>query len=186
MTKKALLIIDMQNDFILKGAKLEVKNIRKSLPTLKKFISEARTRKIPVIYTRHIYNNPSPGDRQLFGNIVDTTLQPNSKGAEIHSTIKPERTDKVIDKSRYDAFLGTSLKSFLKHLNVKEVIITGTMTDVCCACTAHSAMMHNFKVVFVSDLTFTGSTAAHKATLKNISSNFGRVLSSSKILKELS
>jgi nicotinamidase-related amidase len=186
MEKHALIIIDMQNDFIDRASPLKVKNIINGLRSLKPFIARLRKLGVLIVYTRHLYDGrPNPSERQLFPEVIMNTLHEHTHGAAIHRAIKPHAKDIIINKHRYDAFYGTKLNEILKRNRITEVIITGTMTDVCCACTAHSVMMNDYKLIFVSDLTFTSERSVHNATLKNIRSNFGRVLNSKQTYKEI-
>jgi nicotinamidase-related amidase len=184
--KTALLIIDMQNDFIEKGAIFEMPNIRSSLLKFKKFIDECRKKGILIIYTRHSSDpNKNPIEFILFPEQKEKGLRKGTKGFEINKIIKPKKSEIVINKNRYDAFYKTNLEKELKKRKIENVIITGTMTNVCCESTARSAMYRDYKVFFIPDLTFTEKKELHRATLSTISHNFGWVIGSEKILKLL-
>lgn len=181
--KTAVLVIDMQNDFINPSSPLTVKGITKKLPKLKTFIASCRQKGLPIIYTRHIYDKINPMERLLFPKIFSKVLQRGSRGSAIHDSIKPTKADMIISKERYDAFLDTNLEKALKERKIKNLIIVGTMTEVCCDTTARSAMMRDFKVVFCSDLTFTKDPQLQKSTIQTMNNNFASVLSSNQILK---
>lgn len=180
--KTALLVIDMQNDFVEQNALIEVADIRKSIPKFREFINKCREKGIMVIYTKHIFdmvNNPI--EARLFPGLAEQGLRENTNGAEIHQKLRPAEEDIIIKKKRYDAFIGTELELILKAKGIENVIITGTMSNVCCESTARTAMMKDFNVFFTSDLTFTSDQMVHNNTLKNIASHFGKVLNSKDI-----
>jgi len=184
--KTALLVIDMQNDFIEEGAIIEVRGIRKNLTILRDFIEGCREKRITIIYTKHIFdpvNNPI--EAKLFPELAKEGLRDCSRGTEVHAALKPLDDDVVIKKRRFDAFIGTKLELMLKSKGIENVIIAGTMTNVCCESTARTAMMKDFNVLFCSDLTFTSDPDAHNNTLKNISTHFGKVMKSEDILRFL-
>lgn len=185
LMKPTLLVIDMQNDFTQSGAVLEVKGIRKQLKKLNSFIAWARTNKILVIYTRHTYSvKNNPIETKMFPHVKDK-MRKGSFGWQICAELKPAKGDIIIDKTRYDAFYKTNLDKILRKQRVDTVIITGTMTNVCCESTARSAMYRDYNVIFCSDLTFCSSAKVHKNTLGTIKSHFGKVMNSRQVCKQL-
>jgi ureidoacrylate peracid hydrolase len=184
--KTALLIIDMQNDFTEKGAIIEVTNINKALTKFKKFIDYCRKKGVSIIYTRHNYSpQTNPIEAKLFPELNKKGLRKGTYGFDISDSIKPEKDDMVLDKNRYDAFYKTKLEKILKSKNITDIIIIGTMTNVCCESTARSAMYRDYSVWFVSDLNFTFDKKQHHYTLETIKTHFGQVLNSSKILEKI-
>jgi ureidoacrylate peracid hydrolase len=97
--------------------------------------------------------------------------------------VAPERDDVVIDKCRYDAFLGTNLELILDGLGIESVVCVGVATEVCVETTARSAFMRNFNVVVVSDATGTTDDASYEASLAAIRKYFGRVEASAVVLQ---
>jgi isochorismate hydrolase len=92
---------------------------------------------------------------------------------------------KVIHKSTYDAFQGTELQDELISRNINTVVVTGTMTNLCCETTARSAFCKNFDVLFVGDATSTCSDEMHHSSLINLSFGFARVVGTRQLLKQL-
>ena len=182
--KTALLVMDIQNDFVEEGAIIEVKGIRKNIAKFIEFINKMREKGITVIYTKHIFdliNNPI--EAKLFPFLAKDGLRDNTRGSEIYEALKPLDKDIVVKKRRYDAFVGTDLELILKAKGIENVIITGTMTNACCESTARTAMMKDFNVLFCSDLTFTSDPEIQKNTLKNISTHFGKVMTSEEVFR---
>lgn len=186
MEKTALLVIDMQNDFIEEGSALEVAKAREGLTRLADLIINCRNKGIPVIFTRHIFDPAvNPIEAKLFKGLMENSLKQGSHGSKVHDALSLDEKDIIIKKTRYDAFMNTPLERILKEKGITNLIITGTMTNICCESTARTAMMKDFDVLFCSDLTFTRDDEIHNATLKNIGSHFGKVLSSQEINKML-
>jgi len=183
MKNTALIIIDMQNDFVHENTILEVKEAKKHIPQFKDFIQKCRDKGVTIIYTRHIFDpKMNPIESKLFPELSKGGLRENTIGSEIIEDIKPEKDDIVIKKNRYDAFFDTKLGRMLNERGIVDVIITGLMTNICCESTARTAMMKDFNVLFCSDLTFASNQELQKTTLKNIESHFGKVLTSEEIL----
>ncbi|MFT4470402.1 isochorismatase family protein [Arthrobacter sulfonylureivorans] len=190
--RSALLMIDMQNDFVLEGAPMEVPMARKRLPEMVTAVAACRQAGIPVIYTRHVLLDSfdvSPLETTYNQRLQTVGMRRGTNGVEVVEELKPEADDYVLDKHRYDAFHNTPLKSVLatiRGLNtVDTVIIAGTLTEVCCESTARSAYMNDYKVAFLSDATGGRSEAAQNATLDAIGTFFGRVLSTADMEREI-
>jgi len=191
-TKTALLVIDMQNDFVLEGAPMEVPAARDAIPNIQRLIAQARSLNMPVIYSQHTLLEDSQN------SILEATYNPKlfsvgmrkgTTGVQVIEDLKPQPQDTIIEKYRYDAFHNTLLEPTLKNIRglnqIDTVIITGTLTEVCCESTARGAYMRDYKVAFVSDATGGLSNEAQKATEHVIGIFFGRVLSTEETLAEL-
>ena len=183
----------MQNDFTEKGAILEIESIennkvskdKNNLNKFKRFIDKCREKGVLIIYTRHCFSpEQNPVEAKLFPELAKEGLRKDSKGWQICEELKPnlEMDDIIVDKTRYDAFFKTDLKKILDKKNVRKVIITGTMTEVCCESTARTAMYNDYEVLFCSDLTFCCDKNTQKNTLEVMKRCFGEVMDSKKIL----
>jgi nicotinamidase-related amidase len=185
----ALLVIDMQNDFVLPGYPMEVPMARERTATMRSVVDGCRASDIPVIYTQHILYDTfdvSPLECAYQPKLREVGMREGTHGAEIIDELKPGPGEVVIRKHRHDAFHNTRLKTVLNTIRglstVDTLIITGTLTEVCCESTARTAFMHDYKVAFVSDATAALSGAAQEATLATIGTFFGRVLSTEHLL----
>lgn len=159
----ALLVIDMLNDFVLKGAPLEVPKARRIIPHIKKQITRARREKRPIIYVCDKHRKEDPEFNVWPRHAVNGT-----SGAEVISTLKPRSSDYIIDKITYSAFHRTKLDKLLKKLAVKKLVITGVCTEICILYTAAAAYMRGYQVEVpeecVAGLTETG----HRFALRQI------------------
>jgi nicotinamidase-related amidase len=139
--KKALLIIDMLNDFVLKGAPLEVPRAFEIIPKIKEELQKARQRKIPIIYLCDAHRKDDPEFRTW-----PTHALKGTKGANIIKELKPEKKDYIVLKTTYSGFYKTRLEALLKKLKIEELIITGILTNICILYTAVDALMRGFIV----------------------------------------
>jgi nicotinamidase-related amidase len=144
--KKALLINDMLNDFLLPGAPLEVPRGRDIVPSLKERINQARKERIPVIYICDSHSRDDEEFRHWPPHAVAGT-----DGARIIDELKPQSEDYIIEKTRYSGFYKTQLDSMLKRLGIEELIITGLMTNICILYTAVDAQMRGYSVIIPTD-----------------------------------
>ena len=70
---------------------------------------------------------------------------------EIYEGLKPQPGDLVVAKPRYSAFYGTDLEAILRSKGIDTLIISGTVTNVCCESTTRDAFSRDYKVIFLSD-----------------------------------
>ena len=193
--KLGLLIIDMQNAFLHEKGHLVIagednKPYQRIIPNIKKIADTSRLKNIPVIYIRHAYlpnyadggilvNELFPSDKEV-GGWIDGTF-----GTEIYEELKPKEIDYVIRKNRYSSFFGTNLDQFFRNLAVNSLIITGIHSNVCCESTARDAVFRDYRVYFISDGTMASSIEMHESALRNISTYFGKVLSTEEIIDKI-
>ena len=190
LDSSALLVIDMQRDFVEPGGAMEVPMARERLPHMRELIDGARAAKVPVLFTQHVLLdqfNVSPLESSKHPHLLTEGMRDGTDGIEIVPQLDPQPTDYYVKKHRYDAFYNTNLEVLLYTLRgyraIDTVIIAGTLTEVCCESTARSAFMRDFKVVFAQDATGAASQAAQQASLEVVDTYFGRVLSNEHILQ---
>jgi len=186
LTSSALLVIDMQHDFVDKTGAVPCEGAPEIIPRIKELILEARRARIPIIFTQEVHR-PQKVDfgRELDGNEPLHCVE-GTKGAEIVGELTPQPSDYVIPKRRYSAFFGTDLNILLRGLNVDMLFITGAATDVCVYLTAMDAHQYDFKVKIPNDCVSGTSQAAHDAALAAVERlQRGSVTDSSKIIESL-
>ena len=185
--KCALLIIDMQNDFVTKGFPFYIQSSEDIIPNIKKLLQTFRERGLPVIYTAHIHKDPEVDGGVLaewWPEIKEgKVLIAGTEGAKIREDIKPLPKEPVIYKQRYSAFYNTNLEVILRGYGVEDLIISGVMTNICCESTARDGFFRDFRIFFLADATSSSHHELHLATLKNLAYAFAYVTTTDEILK---
>ncbi|GHF31637.1 ureidoacrylate peracid hydrolase [Amycolatopsis bartoniae] len=153
--RTAVLVIDMQNDFVEEGAPLEFPEGRRVIPAIRQVLDAARGRKMPVLHAAHVHR-PGGADlgvhRELYPPVAaGEALVDGERGAEIHSGLTPLPGEPVIKKHRYNAFYATDLEIILRGLGVETVVLTGMTTECCVLGTARGALERGFRSLVVSD-----------------------------------
>lgn len=151
----ALLVIDMQNDFLEPGAPFEVVMGRAAVPKVNEMIGVARELAMPIVFTRHVHA-PDGSDMGMFARIYPpiaerTALIDGQRGGELYSDIDRRAGEQVLAKHRYSAFHGTELGARLAQADVRTVIVCGVTTEDCVQATARDAMFLDYEVVVLSD-----------------------------------
>jgi nicotinamidase-related amidase len=163
MSKEALLIIDMLNDFVLEGAPLEVPETRRIIPNIKREIEKARTEGYPVIY---VCDRHAPDDREFSKFGWPKHAVKGTKGAEVVDELRPNEGDIVIEKTTYSGFYRTNLDETLKRLNIDSLRLTGCVTHICIMFTASDAVLRDYKVTVVEDSVAGITREDHEAAIR--------------------
>ncbi len=201
--KTALIVVDLQNEFVRDGGLIQVKDAKATLDTNRKLIEFSHKNGVPVIYTRMLlhddwalpmkmirFKEPDrirgkallPGHKRLFtdvGKELDVT--------DIVEEVYPDKGDPIILKHWFDAFNGTHLGPLLQGLSVECVLVTGTVTHICVESTAKGAFNHGYLPVIVSDgVSSFAPDHFIKELLNQFSNLWGRVMTSVEVMEELS
>jgi nicotinamidase-related amidase len=137
--KKALLIIDIQNDYFPGGAHVLADPETAGINALK-LLNTARKKNLEIIHIQHIAVNEG----------ADFFL-PDTYGAEINDCVKPLDGEKVIIKNYPNSFRETGLLEYLQEKDITELVICGMMTDVCVDATVRAAMDLGFNTTVIGD-----------------------------------
>ncbi len=150
----ALLIIDMQRDFVLPGAPLCVAGALPSVPVVRRLLDRARDRGWPVF---HVVREHAPdgGDaepcrRHLF-RAGGGVCVAGTTGAAVVDELTPLPGERKLVKTRFSGFYRTSLEDELRALGVSTVLVAGTQYPNCVRGTAVDALYRDFRVIVVSD-----------------------------------
>ncbi len=142
----AVIVVDMQNDFVKPGGKLVVPTAKETIPNIRRLLEKARERNILIIYTKDTHYKRDP-EFEIWGeHVVKGTW-----GWEIVDELKPSENDIVVEKTRYDGFYGTPIDDLLRVYGIRYVIIVGTVANICVLHTAGSAALRWYKVIVPLD-----------------------------------
>lgn len=195
VTNPALLIVDMQNDFVRRGAPMEVVQARATIGSIQTLIGSFRRRGHPVIYTRFLGNDQAGlmwlWSRQCWPDIKccwpqHERLYMDADGplqcADVIEELSPQHNDLVIDKYCYGSFHGTNLHQHLQSLGIVSLVVTGTVTQICVEETAREAFHLGYRTTLASDAVSSFAPDLQAATLKNFEMKFGWVADTRSIL----
>ena len=172
----ALLVIDMQNFFH--------RIIQTVLENILEVIQSCRQGNIPIIFTQHGHTDPA-SDGGLLEEWWGQMIMDGTNDWKFIPEIIIEPKDIVLPKKRYNAFFETDLDTILRSRGIKDLIISGVMTNLCCETTARDAFMRDYRVFFLIDGTATGRSALHLATLKNLGFGFAYLLTCEELIQML-
>ncbi len=137
--KKALLIIDIQNDYFEHGT-MPLTGSFAASNNAKNVLETFRNSNLPIIHIQHIATRPTA-----------TFFLPGTQGAEIHDSVKPLETEKVIVKHYPNSFRDTELFEYLKDNEIIDLAICGMMTHMCIDATVRAAKDYGFSITLIGD-----------------------------------
>jgi nicotinamidase-related amidase len=201
----ALLVIDMQKDFLYPGgfgALLgnDVTLLQRTIAPIQQVLQAARQRELLIIHTREGHlpdlSDCPPAKRLRWpagGRIGDPgpmgrILIRGEEGHAIIDELTPLPGEMVIDKPGKNSFYATNLGEILQAQGIQNLLITGVTTDVCCQATVIAANDHGYNALVLGDCVASYSPARHAATLEVIKAQggiFGWVTASPQVLAAL-
>jgi len=160
----AVIIVDMQNDFVKEGGKLVVPQARETIEPIRRLVEKARSNSVRVIYTQDTHWDGDP-EFKLWGEHVKI----GTWGWRIIDELKPAENDIVLIKTRYDGFYGTPLDDILRSYGIRNLVITGTVANICVLHTAASAGLRWYKIVLPMDTVSALTEFDYYLTLRQVS-----------------
>ncbi|MGA8615216.1 MAG: isochorismatase family cysteine hydrolase [Xanthobacteraceae bacterium] len=187
----ALIVIDMQNDFIAPEGLVgrsgrDVSAAQQLAQRLPAFIAVARRAGVLVVFVRNVYSTDrnfylsdawleQAARKQSGGYTRFPVCAEGSWEGDYYGEVRPQPGDPVVTKHRYNAFHNSDLDTILRANAIRTVVMTGVATDVCVGTTAREAFMRDYYAVMVDDGTATFSPEDHAAALRNFDRYFGEV-----------
>jgi len=210
LSRTALIIIDMQNDFCGKGGWISSMGIdfsaaRDLVEPINRLANALRAEDVPVLWvnwgvrpdranlapcTQHPFNphgaGPGLAGARSDGDHRYNVLQKDSWGAELVEGLRPERGDIRVDKHRISGFWDTPLDSILRNLDITTLLFAGINADHCVYATLIDANFHGYDTIMLDDCVATTSPDfCMQATLHNVRFCFGFTTSSKQLLSAL-
>ncbi|MCO7517673.1 cysteine hydrolase [Pseudomonas guariconensis] len=139
MSKQALVIIDIQNDYF-PGGKWTLDGADAAADNAARLLAAARERGDLVVHVRHEFDS---AEAPFFA--------PGSEGAQIHAKVAPAPGEPVVLKHQVNAFRDTDLKALLDQHAVQALTIVGSMSHMCIDAATRAAADHGYQVAVAHD-----------------------------------
>ena len=197
MTKSALIIIDMQRDFLDAGGYganvgMDITALRKPISNIAHLLDAARKKEMLIVHTREghrpdmhdcppakLARSRNAGAEIGCMGSLGRLLIRGEFGHDIIDELKPMMGEPVIDKPGYGAFYQTDLAQILFNHDIKQIYICGVTTEVCVHSTLREAVDRGYECVLVSDACGSAHADLHTAAINMITVEggiFGRAL----------
>ena len=139
MTQRALVVIDVQNDYF-PGGRWTLDGMDEAADNVARLLAAARTAGDTVIHVRHEFPT---SDAPFFA--------PGSDGAEIHAKARNVGSEPVVVKDQINAFRGTELKQLLDRAGVQDVVVCGAMSHMCVDAAVRAATDFGYRCTVIHD-----------------------------------
>ncbi len=182
--KQALLIIDMQNDFVLEGAPLSVAQGRTVIPKILEVLTKFRNEGIPVFHVLRVHRKDGSDVEIIRQDLF--RKQPfaveGTHGAQVVDELAPAPGEYIIPKIRMSAFIGTELDLMLRNLGITSLVITGIQTPNCIRTTVFDAIAYNYPVTLIEDAVGARNDAVHRANVQDMANIGVRIMKTREFL----
>jgi nicotinamidase-related amidase len=167
MGKKAVIVVDMLNDFVT--GSLACDRGKAIVPALAKLVEAARKNGVPVIYSNDSHLKGIDAELKLWG---DHAIR-GTAGAEIIPELAAKENDFVVNKRRYSGFFETDLNLLLSELGADTVIVTGLHAHMCVRHTAADAYFRGYDIVIPQDATDSFTEEDYTSGIKYLKDVYG-------------
>ena len=180
LDNSALLVIDMQNYFLDEKSHAFVPSSKIVLKNTIKLVDFFRKHKKPVIFT---YFGVLPDEDDPIKNWWHDSVKSGSEECKIAAELLSEKgkNDIIIRKSTYSSFYKTNLEDILRKNNIKNILIAGVLTNLCCETAVREAFVRSFTVFISIDAAAAYTEEMHLSALKNISYGFATPISTKEV-----
>ncbi len=146
VSKTAVLIADMLVDFVSPQGKLFVPDTRKTIAPLRLLIGKARKAGAAILYIQD-WHRPDDPEFSIWGpHAIQET-----PGTRVIPELAPSPEDYIVRKRTYDPFFATDLDLLLRQKNIRNLIVTGTVANICVLHAAGSAALRGYEVIVPID-----------------------------------
>lgn len=177
--RKALLLIDIQNDYF-EGGRNPLFQAEQAAEQAKRLLVLFRENSLPIFHVRHI----SLQENAAF-------FLPDTDGSLIYKSVLPKEGERVVIKHTPDSFFQTDLQEQLTASNIDELVVCGMMSHMCIDTTVRSAKRLGYAVTLVSDacttkdLMWDGDTISavtvHQSFMAALSKTFANIIKISEL-----
>jgi ureidoacrylate peracid hydrolase len=192
-SRTALIVVDMQNAFMLPGvAHALCPMAEKIVPNINRLAGAVRETGGTVVWIKTTFEEVALKNWSTYFEMVTpqqgakriAALTADSKGHELWVTLDVRPNDLMVEKNRFSAFIqgSSNLAEVLHGRGLDTVLVTGTVTNVCCESTARDAMMLNFKTIMVTDGNAAVTDEDHNASLAAFYLTFGDIMSTDMLI----
>jgi ureidoacrylate peracid hydrolase len=191
--KSALVVVDMQNAFMLPGVAHSLCPMaEKIVPNINRLAQTMRETGGTVIWIKTTFTEEALQSWSTYfemagpGRVAKRieALTAGSLGHQLWSGLDVRPQDPVVEKNRFSAFIqgSSDLAAALRGRGLDTILVTGTVTNVCCESTARDAMMLNFKTIMVTDGNAAVTDEDHAASLIAFYLTFGDIMSTDMLI----
>jgi ureidoacrylate peracid hydrolase len=191
--KSALVVVDMQNAFMLPGVAHSLCPMaEKIVPNINRLAQTVRDTGGTVFWIKTTFKEEALRNWSTYFAMTSpqraakriAALTADSEGHRLWSGLDVRPQDPIVEKNRFSAFIqgSSDLDPRLRARGLDTIMVTGTVTNVCCESTARDAMMLNFKTIMVTDGNAALTDEDHAASLIAFYLSFGDIMPTDRLI----
>jgi ureidoacrylate peracid hydrolase len=191
--RTALIVVDMQNAFMLPGVAHALCPMAEQIvPNINRLAAAVRRSGGTVVWIKTTFKEDALTSWSTYFTMVTreqggrriAALTADSKGHQLWDALDVRPDDRIVEKNRFSAFVAGSsnLAEVLRSRGLDTLLITGTVTNVCCESTARDAMMLNFRTIMVTDGNAAVTDEDHNNSLCAFYLTFGDIMSTDELI----
>jgi nicotinamidase-related amidase len=149
----AVVVVDMQNGFCHPEGSLYAPESEAAIGPCVEAVESAREAGVSVVFTRDVHPPGQFEDNHYYDEFDrwgEHVLE-GSWDAELVEELEPREGDLVVVKHTYDAFYRTGLEGWLESHGVDDLLVCGTLANVCVLHTAGSAGLRDYRPILLED-----------------------------------
>jgi ureidoacrylate peracid hydrolase len=192
--RSALVVVDMQNAFMLPGVAHSLCPMAERIvPNINRLAQTVRATGGTVLWVKTTFTAEALRNWSTYFEMARPdrvakrieALTADSRGHELWSGLDVRPQDPIVEKNRFSAFIqgSSDLEAVLRRRGLDTILVTGTVTNVCCESTARDAMMLNFKTIMVTDGNAAMTDEDHAASLIAFYLTFGDIMSTDTLIE---
>ena len=192
--RTALVVVDLQRGFMEEAVGHAVCPMaREIVPTVNLLAAVTRQAGGAVFWIKNVFDELCRTEWSVMQQMAtpaaaarrEFSMSEGSQGHELWPALDVRAGDEIVKKNRFSAFLpgASDLPERLRARGLDTVLITGTVTNICCELSARDAMMRNFRVIMVSDGNAAMTQEEHEASLTAFYLTFGDVMDTAMLIR---
>jgi ureidoacrylate peracid hydrolase len=194
--KTALVVIDLQDGFMDPKYPTAVAKAPSVVPNVNRLAAALREKGGTVVWVYMTFDDSSVktwstfltefATPQMRAGLIDS-MGTGRPGLKLWHALDVKPDDPIVQKKRFSAFIpgSSDIDALLKSRGIDTIVITGTLTNVCCESTARDASMMNYRTVFLSDGTAAPNDELHNATLTALIELFCDIMTTDECIARL-
>ncbi len=168
--KTALMIVDMQKDFVEDGKALTVRGAKGVVPKIREALEAAREAQLPIVHIVRQHRADGTDVEKFRYEMFRKTpyAVEKTEGSEIIEELKPQEGETVLPKTRFSAFFHTNLDAILRRMGIQKIVLAGIQSPNCIRATAVDALALDYDVVLLTDAIGSKTKKIHDANMRDM------------------
>ncbi len=185
--KTALMIVDMQKDFVEAGGAMRIPGAVEVVPKIKRALEASRKAGLPIFHVKRVHRADGSDVEKFRYEMFRKTpyAVEKTEGSEIVEQLKPREGETILPKTRFSAFFYTNLDSLLRRAGVGKIVLAGIQSPNCIRATAVDALALDYDVVLLTDAIGSKTKEIHDANMRDMENMGMKIMTVDDFIKSI-